>query len=210
MEELRSAEILDKEIEADARKKAERILSKAEKECKNIADSVEGRIAEVKKEKKLKYEQQIFNFKKDKEAFLPLEKKRFLSAFIQSSIENALNKFLSLMSSKERLDILMYQMKKYEDVLKNKEFNVYIYGFDKETVKSCLEPLIKIVSYSETEFNKIIHEDECGIKIKEGIILESPDKQVRLRLTLTEIISRIQKEYRAEMYNALFGGRLEK
>ena len=33
MQELRSTEILDKEIEADARRKAEAILKKADEEC---------------------------------------------------------------------------------------------------------------------------------------------------------------------------------
>ena len=36
MEELRSTEILDKEIEADARKKAAKIVAKAESEAKSI------------------------------------------------------------------------------------------------------------------------------------------------------------------------------
>ena len=36
MQELRSTDILDKEIEADARRKAEAILKRADKECEEI------------------------------------------------------------------------------------------------------------------------------------------------------------------------------
>ena len=36
MEELRSTEVLDKEIRADARKKAEKILDKADVDCRYI------------------------------------------------------------------------------------------------------------------------------------------------------------------------------
>ena len=51
MEELRSTEILDREIQADARKKAENILKKAEKSCEDILNSVEKTILEAKKAK---------------------------------------------------------------------------------------------------------------------------------------------------------------
>ena len=41
MQELRSTEILDKEIEADAKRKAEAILKRAEEECADILASVD-------------------------------------------------------------------------------------------------------------------------------------------------------------------------
>ena len=48
MEELRSAEILDKEIQDDARKKAEKILRNADSQCDQIMAQVESRLEEVK------------------------------------------------------------------------------------------------------------------------------------------------------------------
>ena len=36
MQELRSTDILDKEIQADARKKAERMLAKADLDCEKL------------------------------------------------------------------------------------------------------------------------------------------------------------------------------
>ena len=41
MQELRSTDILDKEIQADARKKAERMLQKTDRECEQLLASVE-------------------------------------------------------------------------------------------------------------------------------------------------------------------------
>ena len=41
MQELRSTDILDKEIQADARKKAERMLAKADSDCAKLLASVE-------------------------------------------------------------------------------------------------------------------------------------------------------------------------
>ena len=43
MQELRSTDILDKEIEADARRKAEAILKRADKECEEILASVQNK-----------------------------------------------------------------------------------------------------------------------------------------------------------------------
>ena len=40
MEELRSTDILDREIQSDARKKAENILKKADRQCADILNSV--------------------------------------------------------------------------------------------------------------------------------------------------------------------------
>ena len=43
MEELRSTEILEKEIQSDARRKAEKILKNADADCEKILSSVETR-----------------------------------------------------------------------------------------------------------------------------------------------------------------------
>lgn len=55
MEELRSTEILDKEIQEDARRKAERILRKTDVECEKIKNSVSTRIETVTSEKNEEY-----------------------------------------------------------------------------------------------------------------------------------------------------------
>ena len=78
MEELRSTEILDKEIQEDARKKAGRILRDADAEAAKILAAVDSRVAAIRKEKENAYEQKIAAFKRDAEAALPLEEKRFL------------------------------------------------------------------------------------------------------------------------------------
>lgn len=77
MEELRSTEILDKEIQADARKKAERILERAEAEAKTLFTAVASRLATAEQELQKKTDEACAEFAKDKDAALPLEKARF-------------------------------------------------------------------------------------------------------------------------------------
>lgn len=209
MEELRSTEILDKEIRSDARKKAERILSKADVDCQMILAEVGDRVEKAKKEISDKNEKKLAAYEKQKNASLPLEKKRFLVDFIQSAINKATDEFLEQLSEEERLELVLKQLEKSEDVLKSKKVCVSVYGFDEKFVQSKLDKKLDVESYSKTEFNKIIVENDCGLTRKEGVIVEACDKSVRCRFTLSEIISQIQYKYRAELCDALFGGRLD-
>ena len=81
MEELRSTEILDKEIQEDARKKADKIVKNSQKEAQNIIDGVSGRIETAKQEKEKLYAEKLTRFERDTNASLPLEKQRFLVSF---------------------------------------------------------------------------------------------------------------------------------
>ena len=208
MEEFRSTEILDKEIQADARKKAEKILAKADVDCALLLEEVSGRIEKAKKELEDKYALKIAAFEKDLSATLPLEKERFLVSFIQSSIEKAINAYLAKLSDEEKIDLVLKKSVKIEDVLKSKKLNALYYGFQESLVKKTVGKKFNLISVKETEFNKMIIENDLGITDSKGIILESEDKAIRVRMTLSEVISQIQDKYRAELYSALFGERL--
>lgn len=208
MEEFRSTEILDKEIQADARKKAEKILAKADVDCALLLEEVSGRIEKAKKELEDKYALKIAAFEKDQSATLPLEKERFLVSFIQSSIEKAINAYLAKLSDEEKIDLVIKKSVKIEDVLKSKKLNALYYGFQESLVKKTVGKKFNLISVKETEFNKMIIENDLGITDRKGIILESEDKAIRVRMTLSEVISQIQDKYRAELYSALFGERL--
>lgn len=208
MEEFRSTEILDKEIQADARKKAEKILAKADVDCALLLEEVSGRIEKAKKELEDKYALKIAAFEKDLSATLPLEKERFLVSFIQSSIEKAIDAYLAKLSDEEKIDLVLKKSVKIEDVLKSKKLNALYYGFQESLVKKTVGKKFNLISVKETEFNKMIIENDLGITDRKGIILESEDKAIRVRMTLSEVISQIQDKYRAELYSALFGERL--
>lgn len=208
MEEFRSTEILDKEIQADARKKAEKILAKADVDCALLLEEVSGRIEKAKKELEDKYALKIAAFEKDLSATLPLEKERFLVSFIQSSIEKAINAYLAKLSDEEKIDLVLKKSVKIEDVLKSKKLNALYYGFQESLVKKTVGKKFNLISVKETEFNKMIIENDLGITDRKGIILESEDKAICVRMTLSEVISQIQDKYRAELYSALFGERL--
>ena len=77
MEELRSTEVLDKEIETDARKKAERILAKADSDGKALVADVANRIEKFTEEKTAEYQKKTENYRADRDAVVPLKKSVF-------------------------------------------------------------------------------------------------------------------------------------
>lgn len=90
MEELRSTEILDREILEDARRKAEKILKTSEAECRAIYDDVSLRIEKSREEKSHEYKQKAESYRNDSASAIPLEKQRRIVSFVDTSVSQAL------------------------------------------------------------------------------------------------------------------------
>lgn len=208
MEELRSAEILDKEIQDDARKKAEKILRNADSQCDQILAQVESRLEEAKKEKEIYFNQKADQVKKDLDSSMPLEKSRFLVSYISSSIAKGINEYLKTLSSEKRFELAVSLLNQFSNLVSDRTFDAAVYGFDPAYVKSTLSSKVKINSCSSVDFAKSGSEAVDGIEIHEGVILLSEDKSVKIRLTLEEVITELIDKYRKELAVTLFGGRL--
>ena len=206
MQELRSTEILDNEIRSEARRKAEKVLKRAEEECSQILAGVDKRIDEARAEKHEFYEKKLAAFDKDISASVPLEKQRMTVSFVQTELVKALNKYLAVMTEEDRVKLVLKSCD--SSVFKGLDLNAYVYGFDMDTAKKLLQSMlgVKPVSCTGTEFGRTIIEDDIGLDKNEGIILESVDKSMRCRLTLVQIFSGIMDKYRAQLTNALFDG----
>ncbi len=206
MQELRSTDILDKEIQADARKKAERILQKADVDCSNILESVEMDVEKAAENKKEFFRKKLEAFENDKKASIPLEKQRFAVSFIQNSISENINKYLDGLSEEKRIELVT----KNFDFKTELKFNAFVYGFSTDAVKKFLSKKLgnQLLSCTQTIFGAKALEDDDGLSNPQGIILESEDKAFRCRLTLSEVVERLMDSNRAELSDALFGGKL--
>ena len=206
MEELRSTEILDREIQADARKKAENILKKAEKSCEDILNSVEKTILEAKKAKEDFYNKKLDSFTKNQDSSIPLEKQRIEVSFVQKSIIQNINKYLEALGEEKRMELIINQLENKKTAFDGKKMNAWVYGFDLSKMKKKLTGALgkNLISCEATEFGRISVEDE-NIEKKEGVILESDDKSCRVRLTLSELIDGLFENHRKELCDALFG-----
>lgn len=207
MQELRSTEVLDREIQADARKKAENILTKADADAQNILDSVDAKVEEALKEKEAFYAKKLDSVEKDLNASVPLEKQRFEVSFIQEAFMERINAYLESLSEAKRIELVTKNLDVKNIVENNFVVNAFVYGFSTAAVKKSLSALLgnNLAAVEKTEFGKISMEDDFGLKTKEGIILESEDKNFRCRLTVTEVLNHILDKYRGELSQALFG-----
>lgn len=210
MEELRSTDILDKEIQDDARKKAEKILKNADVQGQQILADVETRLESAKKDRESYYSQKAAQFKKDLDSSLPLEKSRFLVSYISSSVASAINDYLKTISQEKRIQLVLTMLNRFESLTDGKSFEAAVYGFNLDLAKNELNKNNKlhISSFLATEFAKTGEVAVDGIEIHEGIILVSDDKVVKIRLTLEELFSELIDKYRNELAVTLFGGRL--
>ena len=206
MQELRSTDILDKEIQSDARKKAGRMLEKADAECANLLASVDSDIEKASLEKKAFFDRKLDAFEKDRMATVPLEKERFVVSFIQNSITENINKYLEGLSEDKKFELAS----KNYDFKTDLKLNAYVYGFSVKSAEKYLSGKLgkNLISCNETKFNAHVLEEDLGLTNPCGIILESEDKKFRCRLTFSEVLSRLLDEHRAELSEALFGGTL--
>lgn len=209
MQELRSTEILDKEIQADARKKAGSILQKADLDCAKLLESLDDDIEKTRAEKELAYSKKLAAFEQDQKAAIPLQKECFEVSFIQNSIVKNINEYLASLSEEKRLEIALNGFD-FTTLNQDKKITAYVYGFDFETAKKMLTKKLgkNLAECKETIFRKIALEDDCGLEKPQGIILEAQDKSFRCRLTLSQAISQILDKNRADLSDALFGGQL--
>lgn len=206
MEELRSTDILDREIQSDAKKKAENILKKADRQCADILNSVGKTIEDARTAKEDFYSKKLDSFRKNQDASLPLEKQRFEVSFIQKAIIENINRYLEEIGEDKRMQLVMNQLEQKKALLADRKINAWVYGFDLAKMKKSLTVVLgkNLLSCQATDFGRISVEND-DIEKKEGVIIESDDKGLKVRLTLTELVDTLFENHRQELCDSLFG-----
>ena len=211
MEELRSTEILDKEIQEDARKKADKIVKNSQIEAQNILDSVDGRIEVARQEKEKFYAQKLTRFERDTNASLPLEKQRFLVSFEDDEVTKAIKNYLENLSLEKKSELLKELLNKYKNILENRNVNIFAVDFDKTLAEKIAVDVLgkkSIVSCQDiSDFKKQILTEE-NPNFVQGFVLKSDDKTITCRVLLSEIINNIRDKNSLELAQTLFCGRL--
>lgn len=206
MEELRSTEILDREIQDDARRKAEKILKNSDVECRQILDEVEGRITATREEKKAEYLKRLEAYRRDSRSAIPLEKQRRLVSFIDGSVNSALEDWLSRIGEKRRLALFAGLLEGYRSVTLDQGIQVYFAGYQEADVRATVGRVFgneRIASVTAVPASRAA---ELGFT--DGIYIETEDGSVSCRATLEEIRSGLLSTRREELAKALMGGRL--
>ena len=178
------------------------ILKNSQVDSQNILDGVAGRLAKARKEQEAYYLEKTELFKRNAEAAIPLEKERFLVTYENSAIVDSINDYLQSLSAEKKLELIEKLLQKYSVVLAKKKINAYVAGFDIKTIKKLLENVLgkdSILAVENASSNEIDFE---------GCIIETDDKAIKCRLTISELIDEIVDTKRLELATTLFGGRL--
>jgi V/A-type H+-transporting ATPase subunit E len=202
MEELRSTEILDKEIQEDARKKADRILKNAAGDAARIISDVENRVAATRKEKEAVCKKRIEAGQRDADAAIPLEKERFLVSFQDKAIMTAIEEYYAALSEEKQLTLIRNLLKQFKGILNDKQGNLCFNGFSEKAVKKLVQDeLGSSFILSMTEL------DDAHAREKEayrGLVIETSDGSIRCRVTVPEIFANLIDANRYELVQALF------
>lgn len=210
MEELRSTEILDKEILEDARKKAERVLAKSEKDAQKILDGVTKRVETTKKEKSEEYDKKFDRFKANLDASLPLEKQRFLVSYEDKAVSEAISSYINSLSNDKQILLIKKLFLRYKNVIKTKKVHVSVSGFEVPEIEKLVNSVLGSGAVLSCKKMTVSDENtlcaECGNT--KGAIIETDDCSVVCRAVIGELIVEITDTYSYELTSTLFGGRL--
>ena len=211
MEELRSTDVLDREIEIDAKKMADKILQRAREEEEKILSEVDERVKESYKHAKAEYESRIQQRQKNAEAYIPLEKERFLVSYYDQKVNTALNSFFDSMTQEEFDALLASRLLQYKSALADKKLNVRFFGIEEKSAKIIMGDFAKnVLSFDKIEFNQSREEACAGNEKHAGLLICDKENTFTVRLTMDEIFRQIKDKFSYELAASLFDGRLPK
>ncbi len=206
MEELRSTDILDREIHEDARKKAEKVLKAAERECERIRSETEARIAAAAQDKKKDYEKKLEAYRQDAESSIPLEKQRRLVSLIDSSVRKALIEWFEGIGKERRLALYRSKLERYVPNLGTARVRVREIGYAESEIADLIE---KTVGKGRLTGVTLISDAQSRVEgLVDGLLVETEDRSVLCRVTRSELFAELLSDKRQELAEALFGGRL--
>ena len=164
-----------------------------------------------REQKKTYYDAKIATFKKNRDAALPLEQERYRVSFYTSSVADAFNAYLEKLGQEKQLSLIESMLVRSKHALTGKNVPALVFGISAADAKKLLEKHLEskqVLSCTETTFEKSGDEAVLMNNVHKGIILESEDSSVRVRLTLDQLVGEIEDRYSNELATTLFGGRL--
>ena len=214
MEVLRATEILEREINENAKKKAACILAEAESECKKIEENIDGRIKAMEKDEESSFQKKSDALKLRVEAAISLEQGRFLAEYIDRSVMSAINDYLNSLDEKRQLQLVQRQLEKYKAVLQGKKIVAGVMGFDSKVVQPVLASVFgnDLLGSCQPMDSKALRDNDNwslpGLEVLEGVIVETEDGSTRCRSTFNEVARELIEFHGSDLVSTLFCGGL--
>lgn len=212
MEEIRSTDVLDREIVADAKKKADKILSRAEDSCKEILGGIDKRLEESRVQAQRASDSLLELYRKNIGAALPLEKERYEVSFVHAAVLEAINSYFEEAGEEKRLMVVQKLLERAIPSLGKGAVHASIIAFSRDKAEKMLRSILgDSLETVETVPETVVADDFVeGLRFHDGVILsvERPEGELVCRFTLDEKIQEILDESNFELAHALFGGRI--
>lgn len=210
MEELHSSAGLDEQIYAEARKKAAKILAKADSDSAVLLDGVAARVLDAKTKAEDASQSRISVYEKNIDSSLPLEKQRYRVSYIHDSVVSQIESYIESLSEEKQLEIIQTLVERAKPILKDKKVTAEVVNFNIDEAKKMLVSVLGSNVEKCEEAKPIILEDEkvTGIKTRKGIFVKTDDGKITCRFTLDEKIKEILDSKMEELSSSLFGGRI--
>ncbi|GHV72901.1 hypothetical protein AGMMS49940_02030 [Spirochaetia bacterium] len=209
MEELRSTEVLDKEILEDARKKARRILKTAEDAIAASAAVWEERIAKDTGELKRNFASRTEKIREELMARLPLDKRRAYSEKVEALLRTAMQDYLGSLSREKLLALLEKELRRCAaglpeaaDQRSDSDASPLLMGYralTEEELKILVDRALPGINWT-VQGTKDFHKLPGNFP---AIIVETP--AVRLTASVDALAAALLEDSRAELVSSLLG-----
>lgn len=196
MEEIRGTEALEREILEDARKRADRIIRKAEENARLLGAQTEQRIKEAKAALLSEYQIKKKTAELEMLSRLPLEKARLDILYRDEILRKALKEALASMNPRLFGLWCVKRLACQVELVRKSPAKVLVHGLDSETMRD--------IGALFGQGSDISIEEASTMKVR-GLIVEPMDASYRISITENDLLEWLLDEKRGELAAALFG-----
>ncbi len=196
MEEIRGTEALEREILEDARKRADRIIRKAEENARLLGAQTEQRIKEATAALLSEYQIKKKTAELEMLSRLPLEKARLDILYRDEILRKALKEALASMNPRLFGLWCVKRLVCQVELVRKSPAKVLVHGLDSETMRD--------IGALFGQGSDISIEEASTMKVR-GLIVEPMDASYRISITENDLLEWLLDEKRGELAAALFG-----
>jgi hypothetical protein len=201
MEELRSTDVLDREILEDARRKAQRILKSADEAAAAATAAWEKKAEELIAAARARYAEKLEQSRVEIMARLPMDKRRSRIAQIESFLRTGMEAYIAGLGRDKIIALLTAELGRRVAVcpgIAGVPFEVRFRGLERAEVERLLKELFPGGSWTAEESS--LHHIPGSFP---ALVIDSAD--VRVTAAVDEAAEALLKDKRAELAAALLG-----
>jgi vacuolar-type H+-ATPase subunit E/Vma4 len=208
MEELRSTDILDKEILEDARKKAQRTLSAADDTIKSMDALWDKKIAKALSRARKKFDEQLAHNRTEIMARLPLDKRRVRSEKIEGLLISAASSYFTGLARDKQLALLESELKdRLQELVSNEALCGPLMVYSRELDEDELNRILaKAVPRNGRQETWVLQKGDALFTLPgsfPAIVIDT--ETARVTASIDGVMENLLQDKRAELVSALLG-----